>query len=297
MRPKVVSDFFSVLCKKDPFQEKHINNIRFEDIDYDAFEMFLNFCEEVRGETLEELADAYLFLNNMIMQETFFFKKNKRYRYATVAEVENEVYHNQEYMGKYMLGLSISDYMWPQHLKIIRFFDKGLEKIGGGGYLEIGPGGGQLLIRAIKCGKFKNMYACDLSATSANICNQFLDYAGQKNECYVKVENFFDYENTIGFDYIVMGEVLEHVEKPEEMLIKIRELLSSNGRAFISTVINAPAIDHIYLFHTVEQVLEMVKDCGFEIIDYMTACVGGISLEKAMKHADAVNIAMIVKRV
>ena len=28
MRPKVVSDFFSVLCKKDPFQEKHINNIR-----------------------------------------------------------------------------------------------------------------------------------------------------------------------------------------------------------------------------------------------------------------------------
>ena len=294
MKQKKVFDFFNVLCEKDPFQEKHINSLNLSDIDYDGFELFLNFCENARGETMESLADAYLFLNNMIMKETFYFKKNKRYRHSTVAEVEEDVYNNPDYMEKYMKGLSISDYMWPQHLKMLEFFDKCLEDVGGA-YLEIGPGCGQLLTRAVISKKFESMQACDLSATSANICNEFLNYIDKKDECHVNIKNFFHYGNAYRFDYIVMGEVLEHVEKPEEMLAKIKSLLNENGRAFISTVINAPAIDHIYLFKDIDHVTQMMRKSGFEIVNYMTACIGGISIEKAMKQSDAVDIAMLVK--
>lgn len=131
MIPKIVSDFFAVLCNKDPFQEKHIKLLNTNEIDYKGFELFLEFCEKARGETLESIAGSYLFLNNMIMQETFYFKKNKRYRHSTVAEVEEDVYNNPDYMEKYMKGLYISDYMWPQHLKIIDYFDMCMDTLGG----------------------------------------------------------------------------------------------------------------------------------------------------------------------
>lgn len=57
----------------------------------------------------------------------------------------------------------------------------------------------------------------------------------------------------------------------------------NGGTAFITTVINAPAVDHIFLFSTVQEVLDMVKMAGFRICDYMCAAVGGITVEKAEK--------------
>ena len=44
MIPKIVSDFFDVLCEKDAFQEKHIQSMEKDEIDFDGFEKFLNYC-------------------------------------------------------------------------------------------------------------------------------------------------------------------------------------------------------------------------------------------------------------
>ena len=91
-----------------------------------------------------------------------------------------------------------------------------------------------------------------------------------------------------------MGEVLEHVEKPLEMLEKIYELISEKGKAFITTVINAPTLDHIYLFRNIEEVLEIAKSAGFKVVDYFCSTAGDISIEKAIKKKQAINIAMIL---
>lgn len=92
-----------------------------------------------------------------------------------------------------------------------------------------------------------------------------------------------------------MGEVLEYVEQPLKMLKKIRSLLSDEGRAFITTVINAPAVDHIYLFHSQEEVLAMAQEAGFDIEEHICITAGGIPMEKAVKRRYAINIAMILK--
>lgn len=64
------------------------------------------------------------------------------------------------------------------------------------------------------------------------------------------------------------------------------------GVAYISTVINAPAIDHIYLFSSVEEILKMVRECGFLTEDYLCTTENNVSLEKAIMQKRAVTMIM-----
>ncbi len=245
---------------------------------------------------MEECVDAYLFLINMFKEETYYFVKNGEYRNHSYADVDQSVYANAEYMSKYMIGLGLSDYLMAPHLRMMRYLDEQFATLAGDEYLEIGPGGGQLLAKAIESGCFKHYTACDLSASSVQLSNQFLKYLGYEDKCQVQEKNFFDLPEEHPFDCIVMGEVLEHVEDPKAMLEKIARLLAADGKAYISTVINAPAIDHIYLFPTEESVLDLVKASGLEVVDYMCATAGNVPLERAVKRKTAIDIAMIVKR-
>lgn len=59
--------------------------------------------------------------------------------------------------------------------------------------------------------------------------------------------------------------MLEHLEQPRQLLAKIRDLLAPSGRVFISAPVNAPAVDHIYLFHSVEEIRGMLRSEGFAL--------------------------------
>jgi 2-polyprenyl-3-methyl-5-hydroxy-6-metoxy-1,4-benzoquinol methylase len=61
------------------------------------------------------------------------------------------------------------------------------------------------------------------------------------------------------FDFITMGEVLEHVEQPQKLLIRLKELLVPGGRAFVSTCANCPAIDHVHQFDNIGQIRKMIS--------------------------------------
>lgn len=93
-----------------------------------------------------------------------------------------------------------------------------------------------------------------------------------------------------------MGEVLEHVEQPLQMLKRINELLTEDGIAFVTTVINGLTIDHIYLFEDKETILALAREAGFDILDYICVTAGNISLERAIRKNMAIDIAMIMKR-
>ena len=55
------------------------------------------------------------------------------------------------------------------------------------------------------------------------------------------------------FDFITMGEVLEHVNAPDKLLEKINNLLSKNGKVFLSTCVDCPTIDHVYHFRSIAE--------------------------------------------
>ena len=82
------------------------------------------------------------------------------------------------------------------------------------------------------------------------------------------------------FDFISMGEVLEHVEQPLELLLKLKSILNSNGHIFLTTPTNAPAMDHIYLFKNDAEIREMIESAGFRIIEERMVYTENVSKEK-----------------
>lgn len=292
----LIEEFIDSISRKDALQGKYIKNWQATDSEKEELKIILQFFMMECHHDMEFIVDAYLFINNMVREETYYFIRHDKYRYSTFSEVDKLVYDNPEYMEKYMTGLAVSDCIWINHIKMLRFFEENSYMFTGGGYLEIGPGYGFYLVHALQKCNFSEYFACDVSKTSVDGCNGYLKYRGLSDRCTVIKKDFFQYGSDKKFDCIVMGEVLEHVENPMLMLKKIYELLSEEGKAFISTVINAPTLDHIFLFRSVEQVLDMIRNAGFDVVDYMCSTEGDIPMEKAVKRRQAINIAIIMKK-
>lgn len=292
-----VETFIQLVSAKSALQQKYLSGWQACNSEKIDLASILNFYCDCCNFEIEFIADSYLFINEMVIEEQYYFVRNGKYRNSTFEEVNEQVYQNPEYMMKYMIGLTISDYIWLQHLEMIRYFERLLEDsaLRGGRYLEIGPGFGQFLTRAIKKGLWEEYLAVDVSPASVEQCRKYLEYCGTQDRRRVKIvlQDFFSFDTDIKFDNIVCGEVLEHVEDPLKMLKKIYSMLSTGGTAFITTVINGPAIDHIYLFSTIQEVLDLAKAAGFTIHDYMCAAAGGLTVERAEKRKRTIDIALL----
>ncbi len=93
-----------------------------------------------------------------------------------------------------------------------------------------------------------------------------------------------------------MGEVLEHVNYPERLLIKLRNLLSEKGKAFISTCVNCPTYDHVYHFKSVHQIRKMLRNCNLLINDERVLPVEDLPMNEIVKRRITINYSAIVIR-
>jgi 2-polyprenyl-3-methyl-5-hydroxy-6-metoxy-1,4-benzoquinol methylase len=93
-----------------------------------------------------------------------------------------------------------------------------------------------------------------------------------------------------------MGEVLEHVEAPLAFLAKIRSLAAPGGFVFVTTAINAPAVDHIWLFRSPAEVTAMAAAAGLRVTAELVVPYTGLSLEESLRTRMPINIALALTR-
>jgi 2-polyprenyl-3-methyl-5-hydroxy-6-metoxy-1,4-benzoquinol methylase len=260
-------------------------------------ERYLDFCRH-RGLTIDYLAECYLTIVGDTLREQIYFQKHKKYRYSSFAEVANNVYFNEEYMSYYMYGLAITSFLWPNHLALFRFFRETLPKNKKGAYLEIGPGHGYFLMTAMERSAYTKFTGVDISETSIAQTQALLDhFCGEKKDFGLVCMDFLACDlPEQGFDAVVMGEVLEHVEQPERFLRQIVRLAKKDAHIFVTTCINAPAVDHIYLFKTSEQLEQMFSDCGLKIKNKLIKPYEGKTLEESLQQFLAINVAYVLER-
>jgi SAM-dependent methyltransferase len=203
-------------------------------------------------------------------------------------------------MLPYMVGLAISQFLWETHRAIFQFFVEEIGKRRGriGTYLEIGPGHGLFLDRALtELEADVQATAVDISPTSIGITRAIMDYfrSTSKSVAY-RIGNIMTLDLGGRFDFITMGEVLEHVNDPARLLAKIRSLLQTNGAAFISTCANCPAIDHVYQFNNVDEIRSMIQDSGLRIERDAALPVEHLPMEEVIKRRITVNYCAVVTR-
>lgn len=291
-----IEKLFQAIAQKNPIHSKYLKKIEFSQEDEEEFDKLISYYIQ-DSISIEEQCDCYLLILNDTLEETKFFIENGTYRYSSFDEVKDKVYFNESYMKQYMIGLALSSFVWIAHIKVRKYFSQYLKNFTPKTtYFEIGPGHGEYFARAVKSGKFSAFYGLDISPTSCELTQKMVkqQVGGLITKCDFLCQDFFTYDFDKKADLIVIGEVLEHVEKPLEFLKRSKELLSDGGEIFATIPINAPAIDHIYLFSHPDEVKDLIEKSGLKLKTYECFMANDYSLEKALKFKNAITMAVVL---
>lgn len=256
------------------------------------------------AEMIEKLADGgleayvrgYRWMCDMVRAEELEFLRSGHYRLSSFEEAFATVYSNDEVMAKYMDGLLLSQVLWSNHALMLNFYiDTFLANARRDGrHLEIGPGHGLLLALAAREGRFRELTGWDVSETSLQHTAKCLKRLGVTTPTRLQEQNVFALGDVSEqFDSVVISEVCEHLERPVEALVALKKVMAPGGRIFVNVPINAPAIDHIYLLRTPEEVVDLVRQAGFGIETTCIAPAAGYSEAVARKRNATISVGVI----
>jgi len=255
----------------DPMNAKKLKaSIPFQDGEYwSRANEFINKYERLlqsMNKTIDFGIECYLKVCADTLYEQIQFAKTREYSCKSFADANRMIYGNPEVMEYYMHGLMLSQFLWVHHYEILKYFSTELIRYRENTvrYLEVGGGHGLYISEAIKLlGAEVSFDVVDISPSSIEMAKSFI--VNSRVNYYL--QDIYLYVTGSPYDFIAMGEVLEHVEQPVELLQKISGLLSDEGKVFITVPANAPAIDHIYLFRNIREVRDVLDRGGFNVID------------------------------
>lgn len=253
-----------------------------------------------QGHALDYVVDCYLTIVEDTTVEQMHFLRFGEYRNSTYADVAAHVYNNPGYMNRYMYGLVLTAFLWPNHVRFSRFFDETFPMDRSGRYLEVGPGHGYFMASAASRGAFDEYLGIDISETSIAQTRALIERFAPEAvaRCTLRCMDLLaaDDLEPASFDAIVMGEVLEHVENPVAFLERLRTLARDDAHVYITTCVNAPSIDHIYLWRTTDSLEQMIADSGFEIVNALRLPYEGKTLEQARAKSLPISVAYVLRK-
>jgi 2-polyprenyl-3-methyl-5-hydroxy-6-metoxy-1,4-benzoquinol methylase len=260
---------------------------------------------EIMGVSLVDVTKAYLKLNDDMQNQRIRFLTKGEYCRGDFDDIYQNVYSDNKAMMSYMLGLLLSQFLWPHHYKLNLFYKKILAKHAqwfpqGLAVLEIGPGHGFHFLELLNTSK-ENLSGVlvDLSPVSLALTKKIIEghprYADTNISFYEsKIEDFEAEDRR--FDLIVAGEVLEHLSEPGELLKNMKALLNDGGYIYLTTCANCPAVDHLTHFPCVCEVKKLCQQHGLEVVEECIAPSIIASEEKIKTLKADVSYAALLKK-
>lgn len=231
-------------------------------------ERLLEMSQALGGSPVEALVEytmAYL-------KEQAAFVRSNEYSNKDFDEVRREVYDNPEVMKRFYLeGLMLTHAFWPIHFDIHEFFLK--EFVGrvqnDGTGTEFGFGHGLYMLEVMRARASTKMRGFDISEHAREYADRLLKH-GQIEPSRYSLE-FADVRQRFAaadgeFRFAMFAEIVEHIPDPHYSLRELRRSLQPGSPAFITTVVNSNAIDHIFLFKDTSEVPPLITQAGFEIV-------------------------------
>ena len=270
-----LSNLLTEIASKDRLHSKRIT----KNINY-LKEHFPNEFKELMSLVFDYYNDVNLSANKIsndylkmiadYRTDGLYFYKHGKYRCENQQMAYENVYSKSEIMSYYMNALLISQILWKHHFSIYMYFQAQLRDLFNSKtklkMLDVGPGHGFFSYLVKKnFPNYEKMDLVDISETSLSMTKTIIGFDGDRIKYYNK--DIFLFDEISKYDFIVLGEILEHLDNPKEILVKLSRLLSDNGLFWITTPTNSPAIDHVYLFNNRKEVLELVETADLEIVD------------------------------
>lgn len=264
-----LENIINQIDEKNPLHVKKLRKTikKMDEAYYNRAQLFFERYKELLktdNKTLDYAVDCYLQMIADVNYESVIFSETGEYTSKSFEEVNKRVYANPAVMEYYMHGLLLSQFLWVHHYHILLHFNDVINsnKSTIKKYLEVGGGHGLYISEAISIiGKECDYHLVDISSSSLEIAKKMIN----NSSVNYMLKDVFEYFPEEKYDFITMGEVLEHVEEPVKLLQKLHSLLKDGGKLFITTPTNAPAIDHIYLFRNAQDIRDVIHQAGFNI--------------------------------
>ncbi len=212
------------------------------------------------------------------------FMKTGHYAAETSEQLVADLYQDESKMnGYYLDGLAMTYALWPNHCRMLAFFAKeflpGLES--GSRILEVGLGHGLLTTILFDRVPDITYVGVDISQSALDYASRALDAAGvEQGRAHLVLANAVgtdleQFARGHGFGAIVCCEVIEHVDAPDRLMANLALSASPGARAFVSTVANMEAEDHVYLFENVDAIRALIEGSGWAVADQLANVLPG----------------------
>jgi len=261
-----------LISRQNPLQKKRIEAfISLQGVEYWTFaeelSRTLNHSFMISDAERAEAARCYNRMCMDILREQIRFKKTGTYLLDDAHQAKASVYSQQEVMRYYMVGLLLSYLFWPNHYQLFRFFRNQASTARITRYLEVGVGHGLFTAEIMRRFPEASVTLVDISETSISMAREMMAtfQLDPARAHFVHGDYLTVNLDSEGYDFITMGEVLEHVNDGAGFLKRTRELLRPGGRLYLSTCANCPAIDHIHHFHNVSEIRNLIRNAGLRI--------------------------------
>ena len=296
-------ELLSLIYKKSPLQKKRIESY-LSTKKSDFFDDFNNFTvfygEFLRKKNLEFefLIEGYLEMCSNMMRSQIYFAKTGKYPKEDETEIFHDLYNNKNKMLPLMLGLALSQYLWPSHYEIYSHFKTLINRYKNKKiqYLEIGPGHGLFLKYAIEVLNNESIYdIVDISETSIDITKEIIDRNIKNHNLNFFIKDINEFKPNKKYDIIIAGEVLEHLNQPDLFLKKLSNLLNKNGKLFLTTCVNCPTIDHVLHFKNISEVHSILNKNGLIIENEKILPAENLPYEEIIKQKITINFSCILK--
>lgn len=216
-------------------------------------------------------ANGTLRFNRTVLQEELRFRKSGEYSRGPQdsVDVNAEVYQSTEVMeGYYLVGLLLSYFTWVHHDRMLDFYRNRFLSNGNAtkDVMEWGIGHGLFTLLAARAWPNAKITAVDISEHSLEFANRLFQAAGEASRVTFVKADILDRDATFEpVDRLICSELMEHVADPALLVGRVAAALAPGGRAFVTTAINAPQPDHIYLFRSRDEVEKLVTASGLII--------------------------------
>lgn len=225
--------------------------------------------------SLDRAVAGYVAFVMDTMRRQRAFERDGVYPDVSYDDAARAVYLNDGYMAsEYLPGLLLSHYLWTHHFHMLRFFDSAfassMEVAGAREFVEVAVGTGIYSRRILRLLPRSTGVGYDVSPAVKRFAEDHVGRFGMGDRFRVRLQDIRR-DRPDPCRWLVCVELLEHMDDPTALLQALRELLAPGGRAFITTAINAPSADHVYLYRDPGEVVEHLEQAGFGLEQSFTA--------------------------